>query len=94
MVKKAKAKTKAKPAMKPVVHFGSKPVDVTTISGDKFDQHLKTLEISQSDFARFINVGSRAVRSWISGAFPVPRSVAFLVTLMVKTKTKPSELTL
>lgn len=46
----------------------------------------------QSAFARFIGVGDRTVRSWISEQFAVPKVVALLVSLLLKTKMKPEDL--
>lgn len=65
------------------------------MSGDALKASLEKLYGSvycQSPFARLIDVGDRTVRSWISGEYPVPKSIAMLVNLMLKTKTKPDEL--
>jgi len=62
------------------------------MSGDELAIALADIEISQSAFARLIGVGGRAVRSWISGENVVPMSVGYLVSLMIKTKTKPEDL--
>jgi len=47
------------------------------------------LKISQEGFGRLVGVRGRTVRSWLSGEFPVPKVVALLVRLMLKTKTMP-----
>lgn len=68
------------------------PETAEPMSGDEFAMALADIEISQSAFARLIGVGDRTVRSWISGQFVVPMPVGYLVSLMVKTKTKPEDL--
>jgi DNA-binding transcriptional regulator YiaG len=84
IVKKTKPANNAKPFAET-----AKPM-----SGDAFDAALGKLDISQSAFARLIGVGDRTVRSWISGEFPVPMTVGYLVRLMIDTKTKPEDLKL
>jgi DNA-binding transcriptional regulator YiaG len=79
MIKKAK---KAKTA---------KAAD-STMSGDAFKANLDKIGISQMGFSRLIGVGGRTVRSWISETYPVPKAVAALVNLMIKTKTAPEDL--
>jgi len=67
-----------------------KPSEMT---GDAFKLAIVECGFNQSSFARLIGVGGRTVRSWIAEEFPVPKSVALLVYLILKTKTKPEELT-
>jgi DNA-binding transcriptional regulator YiaG len=64
----------------------------STMTGDAFKAALENIGISQMGFSRLIDVGGRTVRSWISGQFPVPKVVALLVNLMLKTKTAPDDL--
>lgn len=74
----------------------AKPVAVVEVmSGDVLKASLEKLygdPQCQSAFARLIGVSDRTVRSWISGLYVVPKVVAQLVNLMIKTKTKPDEL--
>ena len=76
---------KAKKIAKP------KPTD-SAMTGDAFKLAIVKCGFNQSSFARLIGVGGCTVRSWISEEFPVPKSVALLVYLILKTKTKPEEL--
>lgn len=76
-------KTKAKPA--------PKAAD-STMPGEDFWTKLQKIGFTQMGFSRFIGVGGRTVRSWISEEYPVPKTVALLVNLMVKTKTKPEDM--
>jgi DNA-binding transcriptional regulator YiaG len=62
------------------------------MTGAQFDAALKKLDMTQMGFSRFIGVGGRTVRSWIGDEFPVPKTVALLVNLMVKTKTNPEDM--
>lgn len=80
--KPTKAKAKAKAAD-------------TVMTGDEFRAALEKLYGTpqcQSAFSRLISVSDRAVRSWISEQSEVPKVVALLVSLMLKTKTKPEDL--
>lgn len=79
-MKKTKPKKAAGPAVMP---------------GDVFKASIEKLygnDTCQSAFARLIGVGDRTVRSWISDEYPLPKAVAMLVNLMLKTKTKPEDL--
>lgn len=80
-MKKAKAKKAAKP----------KATD-SAMTGDELKVAIVKCGFNQSSFARLIGVGGRTVRSWISEQFPVPKTVALLVYLIQKTKTKPEDL--
>ena len=65
------------------------------MTGEAFKAALEKLYGTpqcQSAFARLIGVRDRTVRSWISEQFAVPKVVALLVGLMLKTKTKPEDL--
>ena len=81
MTKKAKAKAVRK----------VKAAD-SAMTGDAFKAALEKIPISQMAFSRLIGVSGRAVRSWISEQFPVPKAVALLVNLILKTKTDPEDL--
>lgn len=62
------------------------------MTGAQFHIALNKIGLSQMAFSRFIGVGGRTVRSWISDEFPVPKTVALLVNLMVKTKANPEDM--
>lgn len=62
------------------------------MTGAELWAKLQKLEFSQQGFARTIDVGDRTVRSWIAGLYPVPRVVAMLVNLMLKTKSTADDL--
>ncbi len=53
---------------------------------------LGVLGLNQSAFARWIRIESRTVRSWIAEQYPVPMVVSRLLTLMIKTNSKPEDL--
>lgn len=80
-MKKAKAKKAAKP----------KATD-SAMTGDAFKAALEKIPISQMGFSRLIGVGGRTVRGWIAEEFPVPKAVALLVNLLLRTKIKPEDL--
>jgi DNA-binding transcriptional regulator YiaG len=69
------------------------PTTAEPMPSEQFRRSLETLGIGQSAFARWIGVGDRSVRTWISGSFPVPLAVGYLVTLLIRTKTRPEDLT-
>ena len=62
------------------------------MTGDAFAACLDKLEIHPVDFADVIAFNERTVRRWIDGSLVVPRWAAQLVTLMIKTGTKPESL--
>lgn len=62
------------------------------MTGPHLQAALDKIGLTQMGFSRFIGVGGRTVRSWISDEFPVPKPVALLVNLMVKTKSKPEDM--
>jgi DNA-binding transcriptional regulator YiaG len=66
---------------------------VTTITGATLKAAIERIGLSQEGFGRFIGVRGRTVRSWIAEEYPVPRVVALLLTVMLKTKTGPEGLT-
>ena len=63
------------------------------ISADHLRMDLASLGINQSAFARWIGVDGRTVRLWLAGKWPVPLAVGYLVQLMVRTNTRPEDLT-
>lgn len=73
----------------------TKPKPKPDMTGEAFKAAIEKLygtPVCQSEFARRIDVSDRTVRSWINGLYPVPRMVAQLVNLMLKTKTAPEDL--
>lgn len=70
----------------------SKIIIPQVLTGEQLDAGIKKIGLSQEGFGRFIGVGGRTVRGWIAGDFPIPGAVAYLVKLMVKTKTTAEEL--
>jgi DNA-binding transcriptional regulator YiaG len=62
------------------------------MTGPELWTKLQKLEFSQQGFARTIDVGDRTVRSWIAEVYPVPRAIAMLVNLMIKTKSTAEDL--
>jgi DNA-binding transcriptional regulator YiaG len=91
-MKKAKKKPAKKEAAEPL-RFAE---TAEPMSGEAFRLALEKIGGAnfQSAFARLIGVRSRAVRTWISGEYPVPMPVGYLVSLMIKTKTAPEDLKL
>ena len=83
-MKKAKAKKAAKVAA---------PAE-GVMTGDALRAALDKLGFTQMGFSRFVGVTGRAVRAWLSGQYPVPKMVAVLVTIMIKTKTAPEDVKL
>lgn len=69
----------------------AKPAD-SAMTGPHLQTALDKLGLTQMGFSRFVGVGGRTVRGWISGEYHVPKTVALLVNLMVKTKTKPEDM--
>jgi DNA-binding transcriptional regulator YiaG len=63
-----------------------------TMTGAQLQKAFDQIGFTQMGFSRFIGVGGRTVRGWISGEFPVPKIVALFVNLMVKTKTNPEDI--
>ena len=63
------------------------------ITADNFRYSLAHIGINQSAFARWIGVDGRTVRLWLAGKWPVPLAVGYLVQLMVRTNTRPEDLT-
>ena len=78
MKKKKAKKTKARP--------------VSAMTGAELQTALDLIGTTQMGFSRFVGVGGRTVRGWIGDEYPVPKAVALLLALMVKTKTKPEDI--
>jgi DNA-binding transcriptional regulator YiaG len=84
-----------KPIKKTAKKKPRKAFDPDVMTGEAFRALLEKIYGTpqcQSAFARLIDVRDRTVRSWISGEFQVPKMVALLVNLMIKTKTAPDTL--
>jgi DNA-binding transcriptional regulator YiaG len=71
---------------------GAKVVVPQVLTGKQLAESIGKLGLSQEAFGRFIGVGGRAVRGWIAETSPMPGAVAYLVKLMVKTKTTAEDL--
>jgi len=69
-----------------------KPSHASDMSGPELWTKLQKIGFSQSGFARTIRVGGATVRSWIGERAYVPETIAILVNLMLKTKSKPEDL--
>jgi len=59
------------------------------MSGPELWTKLQKIGFSQSGFARTIRVDGATVRSWISGRYHVPETIAILVNLMIDAKMQP-----
>ena len=62
------------------------------MTGAEFWVKLQELGFSQVGFARTVDVSDRSVRAWIAGTYPVPRLVAMLVNLRLKSKCAEADL--
>ena len=62
------------------------------MSADHFRNDLASIGLNQSEFARWIGVDSRTVRSWAAGKWPVPLAIGYLLSLMVRTSTDPDQI--
>jgi DNA-binding transcriptional regulator YiaG len=69
-----------------------KPSHASDMSGPELWTKLQKIGFSQSGFARTIRVNGATVRTWINGRYHVPETIAILINLMLKTKTKPEDL--
>jgi DNA-binding transcriptional regulator YiaG len=88
----SKGKSSMTKKKKPVVEKVSKVTIPQVLSGEQLAAGIEKIGLSQEGFGRFIGVGGRTVRSWVSEQFPIPGAVAYLIKLMVKTKTTAEEL--
>jgi DNA-binding transcriptional regulator YiaG len=59
---------------------------------NQFKAALKKLELSNTAFAKTIDVSLRQVFRWTSGQYPIPVAICQLVNLMIDTNTKPEDL--
>jgi DNA-binding transcriptional regulator YiaG len=62
------------------------------MTGAQMQTALDRIGFSQVGFARTIGVGDRTVRGWIADSYPVPRVVAMLLNLMIKTQSVETDL--
>ena len=62
------------------------------MSSAEFRFALGIVGINQSAFASWIHKEGRTVRSWLSGKYPVPQEIAYLLKLLIRTNTKPEDL--
>jgi len=69
-----------------------KPSHASDMSGSELWTKLQKIGFSQVGFARTIRVAEPTVRSWIGGRSFVPETIAILINLMIKTKSKPEDL--
>jgi hypothetical protein len=49
------------------------------------------LDLTQVGSARFLDYDPRTVRRWVRGDLAVPKTIAMLLELMVKTKATPEQ---
>ena len=56
----------------------------------RYAKVIATLDLSQVKAAEFLGYDPRTSRRWISGELAVPKVVAMLLELMVKTKSDPA----
>jgi hypothetical protein len=63
------------------------------MSSAEFSFALGVVRINQSAFARWIHKDGRTIRSWVSGDYPVPHEIAYLLKLLIRTNTKPEDIT-
>jgi DNA-binding transcriptional regulator YiaG len=62
------------------------------MTGAQMQAALNRIGFSQVGFARTIGKGDRTIRGWIAGDWPVPREIAMLLNLMIKTKSIEQDL--
>jgi hypothetical protein len=55
----------------------------------RYAEVIAKLGLSQVEAAEFLGYDPRTSRRWISGELAVPKAVAMLLELMVKTKSDP-----
>jgi DNA-binding transcriptional regulator YiaG len=53
---------------------------------------LGIVGINQSAFARWIRKEDRTIRSWLSGKYPVPQEIAYLLKLLIRTGLRPEDI--
>jgi hypothetical protein len=57
----------------------------------RYAEVIKKLGLSQVGAAEFLGYDPRTSRRWVRGDLPVPKVVAMLLELMVKTRSKPEK---
>jgi DNA-binding transcriptional regulator YiaG len=62
------------------------------MTGAQMQTALDKIGFNQVGFAKTIAVNDRTVRLWIAGKWPVPRVVAMLLNLMIKTQSTAADL--
>jgi DNA-binding transcriptional regulator YiaG len=62
------------------------------MNGAQMQAALDRIGFSQVGFARTIGKGDRTIRGWIAGNWPVPREIAMLLNLMIKTNSTEKDL--
>ncbi|MET4483154.1 MULTISPECIES: hypothetical protein [unclassified Bradyrhizobium] len=55
---------------------------------ERYGEVIKKLGLSQVKAAEFLDYDPRTSRRWISGDLAIPKAVAMLLELMVKTKSE------
>jgi DNA-binding transcriptional regulator YiaG len=63
-----------------------------SMNGAQMQAALDRVGFSQVGFAKTVGYNDRTVRLWIADKYPVPRIVAMLLNLMIKTKSRESDL--
>jgi DNA-binding transcriptional regulator YiaG len=62
------------------------------MTGAQMQIALDKIGLSQVGFAKTIAKSDRTVRHWIAGSYPVPREIAMLLNLMIKTQSTEEDL--
>jgi DNA-binding transcriptional regulator YiaG len=62
------------------------------MTGTQMQAALDRVGFSQVGFAKTVGYNDRTVRLWIADQYPVPRIVAMLLNLMIKTKSTEKDL--
>jgi DNA-binding transcriptional regulator YiaG len=62
------------------------------MTGTQMQAALDRIGFSQVGFAKTAGYNDRTVRLWIADQYPVPRIVAMLLNLMIKTKSTEADL--
>jgi hypothetical protein len=62
------------------------------MTGAQMQAALDEIGFNQVGFAKTIAKNDRTVRHWIAGSYPVPREIAMLLNLMIKTQSTEADL--
>lgn len=62
------------------------------MTADQFNRALTKLGFTQVAFAELLDVSDRMVRRWASDRWPVPKPIAMLLNLMLKTGSTEKDL--